>query len=204
MIKQFPLADLLVSSRIGVQISRTEEEWPLVYPSIEARLLKNQDLLDVEPLELAGNEGERFNLKDNDSIRANALRPGDVLVTTKFIDRVGIAAMPKRKLPLPLYVYNNSAVLHPDKRLIYPCYLALWFRSETALNALKAQAKVYSRGMHSISLKILLKLPVLIPPLDRQIEIMQFFNKTRRLRQQYDESIRQRQIELQQNLNPVQ
>jgi hypothetical protein len=43
----------------------------------------------------------------------------------------------------------------------------------------------------------LLKLPVFVRPLDRQLELLEFNEETRLLRQQYDKTIHQRQIELQ-------
>lgn len=188
------LDDCLKYHRLGIILSRYLPKSS--DNSLTARILKNYDL-DNESVSIAPRIQEEVKLTNSSTLCSHRLIPGDVMFTTKFVDFAWASMIDIKTLESEIYCNNNIAVLHPDDRLSSE-YLTLWLRSESTQEALLLKAKKYYRGLHSIPIGQLLKLPIEIPNCDRQMKLVKFYEETLRLKQQYHDEIRQRQAKLQQ------
>lgn len=206
------LGDRLKSHRVGLTLSRNvplsseDDTLSLSTPRrgkkfLKGKLLKNYDL-DNEALSIDVSIGEEIRLKNNDTVVCQQLKPGDVLLTGKFVDFAWSSMIGDGEFEAQLYCNNNIYVLRPDDRL-NPEYLTLWFRTESAQAALHSVAIKYYRGMHGLTKAKVLDLPIEVPSFDRQLQLVRFYKETLDMKRQCQENIRQRQFDLQQEFNSL-
>ncbi|KAM3089646.1 restriction endonuclease subunit S [Phormidesmis sp. 146-35] len=204
-----PLSELLKGYRVGITVSRFQKkETGCPESEVSAHVLKNQDLGDNTrslTLKMMGDNVQQ--LQQTDGLIKHQLQPGNVVVTLKFIEFWAVC-MSAESFPLPLYAYNNLAVLVPNVDLVLPEFLTLWLRSKSAQTQISERStqvtkasRSFGRNFSSMSLTALVSLPISVPSLDEQKLLVQEFYNIVIEQQAFEQQTQQRQIALQEKLH---
>jgi hypothetical protein len=187
-VQPVTLSDVLLGYRIGITISRFLPQQGTVnkptpcpkkaatpIPLHEAFVLKSQDLeVDLNALSIQTTNANPMSLKCLPVLDKHRLVPGDILTTLRFIV-FWVAYLQPLPQPLPLYAYNNLAVLKPNQDLILPQYLTLCLRSHSAQAQIRRLAtqitkdgKKLGYNFSAISLAQLVSISIPLPSLPEQ------------------------------------
>ncbi|MFD6490243.1 N-6 DNA methylase [Streptomyces sp. NPDC060188] len=173
-VERCPLRDVVTTARRGAAPRFGEE--PDGVPVVEARNLSERGL-DLTQLR---------HLRPGSSPRpADRLRPGDVLVTGRFMAGRGYRAEVWRE-QLPVAAYGNNVLrLTPDTARLIPEYLKAWLSQPSIRPRIEAQARFTQRDLYDLSAGRLLDVEIDLPapPEQRRVaEEMALLEEQRDLR----------------------
>jgi Type I restriction modification DNA specificity domain len=216
------LSDVLHSYRVGINLPRLLNPQGAIDPAPsssdsaepptplhQAFVLKNLDLRDdLNALALQAIDSKPVSLKRLPKFDKHLLKPGDVLATLRFVVFWVSYLQPlPMSLPLPLYAYNNLAVLRPNPDLILPDYLTLCLRSHSAqAQILRLATQVTQAGkklgvnFSAITLAQLVSISIPLPSLLEQQSLVDEFLDIVAHQVAFEQTISKRHSALQQRL----
>jgi hypothetical protein len=213
--KQQPLeADFATSQTEAENVSdlindtdSTSEPASDLTPEHNAFILKNQNLgEDLNYLPIQTIDTKPMSLKLLPILDKHRLAPGDVLATIRFLV-FWVAYLQPMSESLPLYAYNNLAVLKLNQDLILPEYLTLWLRSHSAqsqIHRLASQVTKAGRKLghnfSAIDLAQLVSIVIPLPSLTKQRFLVDEFHDIVANQLRFEQLILQRHASLQQQL----
>jgi restriction endonuclease S subunit len=199
-----PLQEVLIGSFNGIDVLRYKPSKPQDLTK-EVSVIKVTNL-NAKALEIDLSKGFSSEvIKVTKAVENHLILPDDVIVSTRFTKFLAARGGLTEGNILP---YHNLAILRPNTDLILSEYLVCWLRDKKTISAIdEISVTVDSmKNCKTVGIKALRTLPIPIPSMEEQLEIVDLWKSIRDWEVQAQAELETRQERLNNaflELNPI-